>query len=32
MRIDDPWRLCFEWPKGISGPIHVEIVDHHQER
>jgi toxin HigB-1 len=27
IRIDDQWRLCFEWPKGSAGPVDVEIVD-----
>lgn len=29
IRIDDQWRLCFEWPKGSKGPTGVEIVDYH---
>jgi toxin HigB-1 len=29
MRINDQWRVCFEWPKGSKGPINVEIVDYH---
>jgi proteic killer suppression protein len=29
IRINDQWRICFEWPKGASGPINVEIVDYH---
>ena len=29
IRINDQWRLCFEWPKGSPGPINVEIVDYH---
>jgi toxin HigB-1 len=29
VRINDQWRLCFEWPKGARGPINVEIVDYH---
>ena len=29
IRINDQWRVCFEWPEGSSGPIHVEIVDYH---
>jgi proteic killer suppression protein len=27
IRINDQWRLCFEWPKGSPGPVNVEIVD-----
>ena len=29
IRINDQWRICFEWPKGREGPINVEIVDSH---
>jgi len=29
IRINDQWRICFEWPQGASGPINVEIVDYH---
>jgi proteic killer suppression protein len=29
IRINDQWRLCFEWPDGANGPSHVEIVDYH---
>jgi proteic killer suppression protein len=29
IRINDQWRICFEWPKGRRGPINVEIVDYH---
>ncbi len=29
IRINDQWRVCFEWPAGSSGPINVEIVDYH---
>ena len=29
IRINDQWRLCFEWPKGSPGPVNVEIVDYH---
>jgi len=29
IRINDQWRICFEWPKGSPGPIKVEIVDYH---
>jgi proteic killer suppression protein len=28
-RINDQWRICFEWPKGTPGPVNVEIVDYH---
>ncbi|HMD83389.1 MAG TPA: type II toxin-antitoxin system RelE/ParE family toxin [Terriglobia bacterium] len=29
IRINDPWRVCFEWPDGSPGPTNVEIVDYH---
>ena len=29
IRINDRWRICFEWPKGSPGPINVEIADYH---
>ena len=29
IRINDQWRICFEWPRDASGPINVEIVDYH---
>jgi toxin HigB-1 len=29
VRINDKWRICFEWPKGADGPMNVEIVDYH---
>jgi toxin HigB-1 len=30
VRINQQWRLCFEWPDGQSGSTNVEIVDYHQ--
>ena len=29
IRVDDQWRICFQWPKGAEGPINVEVVDYH---
>jgi len=29
IRINDQWRICFEWPKNATGPTNVEIVDYH---
>ncbi len=29
IRINDQWRICFEWPEGSLGPVNVEIVDYH---
>ncbi len=28
IRINDQWRICFEWKEG--GVHHVEIVDYHR--
>lgn len=29
IRINQQWRICFEWPNGQTGPSNVEIVDYH---
>ena len=29
IRINDQWRICFEWLEGSTGPFNVEIVDYH---
>ena len=29
IRINQQWRICFEWPVDASGPSNVEIVDYH---
>jgi proteic killer suppression protein len=29
MRINQQWRICFEWPNGSIGARNVEIVDYH---
>ena len=29
IRINDQWRICFEWREGEPGPSNVEIVDYH---
>ena len=29
IRINDQWRVCFEWPDKSPGATHVEIVDYH---
>jgi toxin HigB-1 len=29
IRINDQWRICFEWPDRLPGPASVEIVDYH---
>src|SRR3990172_2080310 len=30
IRINDQWRICFEWPSRSPGPVNVEIVDYHK--
>ena len=29
IRINDQWRICFEWREKSPGPTNVEIVDYH---
>ena len=29
IRINDQWRICFEWAARAVGPSKVEIVDYH---
>ncbi len=29
IRINDKWRICFEWPHESIGPVNVEIADYH---
>jgi proteic killer suppression protein len=29
IRINDQWRICFEWRDKSLGPTNVEIVDYH---
>jgi len=29
IRINDRWRICFQWREGDPGPSNVEIVDYH---
>jgi proteic killer suppression protein len=29
IRVNDRWRICFEWNEGAPGPSNVEIVDYH---
>ncbi len=29
IRINDQWRICFEWLDRAPGPTRVEIVDYH---
>ncbi len=32
IRINDQWRIYFEWPNRSPGPQNVEIVDYHRWR
>lgn len=29
VRVNDQWRICFEWPEETSMAINIEIVDYH---
>jgi proteic killer suppression protein len=29
IRINDQWRVCFDWTEAAPGPSNVEIVDYH---
>jgi len=29
IRVNDQWRVCFEWPDRSPGPTNVEVVDYH---
>src|ERR1700686_1324302 len=29
IRINDQWRICFEWEDRAPGPSNAEIVDYH---
>lgn len=29
IRINDQWRICFEWREGAPGPSNVQIIDYH---
>ena len=29
IRINDQWRICFEWTGDAPGPSNIEIVDYH---
>jgi proteic killer suppression protein len=29
IRINEQWRICFEWPEGAKTPFSIEIVDYH---
>lgn len=29
IRINQQWRICFDWPDDFSTPFNIEIVDYH---
>jgi proteic killer suppression protein len=29
IRINQQWRICFEWPDDYPKPFNIEIVDYH---
>lgn len=29
IRINQQWRVCFEWPEDSERPFNIEIVDYH---
>ena len=29
IRINQQWRVCFEWPEGHDRPFNIEIADYH---
>ncbi len=29
IRINQQWRICFEWPDGTMKPFNIQIVDYH---
>ena len=29
IRINEQWRICFEWPEKSPGPTNMETVDYH---
>jgi proteic killer suppression protein len=29
IRINQQWRICFEWPSGEPAPYTIEITDYH---
>ena len=29
IRVNDQWRICFEWPSDAPRPFNIEIVDYH---
>jgi proteic killer suppression protein len=29
IRINQQWRLCFEWPEDLDHAVNIEVVDYH---
>ena len=29
IRINQQWRICFEWPDDVARPFNIEITDYH---
>lgn len=29
IRINNQWRICFDWPEEEASPFNIEIVDYH---
>jgi toxin HigB-1 len=29
IRVNEQWRLCFEWPEGAEHAFNIEVVDYH---
>jgi proteic killer suppression protein len=29
IRINQQWRVCFEWPENCNRPFNIEITDYH---
>lgn len=29
IRINQQWRVCFEWPEGHDQPFNIEIIEYH---
>lgn len=29
IRVNDQWRICFEWPDDSPEPFNIEITDYH---
>ena len=29
IRVNQQWRVCFEWPEGAPRPFNIEITDYH---